>query len=177
MCLAEEAFGQRDARFKIHEFRLAEPPSCICFVDDYTVYIKLGTECLKDFELACYQMAHETVHLLSPVKSGSETVLEEGVATEFGCDFMVHHYQTLGWPKPERNWSSTGDPIYNGAKVLASKLLRINPGAIRILRKIQPAISRLDPDIIRSQFPDIALSAATELCEPFPLWAQRVKYW
>ena len=173
--LAEKAFGKRDLHYTILGFHFTGRDSGISFFEDpYTVLVRLGTNCLYDLELACYQLAHETVHLLSPVKSELVTVLEEGVATRFGCDFMLNHSHNLGWPILGSRWSSTSDQAYNRAMFAADRLLRIDQDAISSLRQIQPAISCMNPEMIHSRFPDLSLNDAAELCEPFPEWKEKL---
>ena len=52
------------------------------------VNIILSTSAGQDMSQACFQMAHETVHLLAPVRIEDATNLEEGVACYFSLVYM-----------------------------------------------------------------------------------------
>jgi hypothetical protein len=81
---AEGLFGPRDHTYTILgvEFgggnpQIWYPGSC------RNIVIQITPECATDMSRACYQMAHEVIHLLSPSGGNNANNFEEGLATYF----------------------------------------------------------------------------------------------
>ncbi|MGZ3525685.1 MAG: hypothetical protein ACXU9L_12910, partial [Thermodesulfobacteriota bacterium] len=80
--MAEQRFGPRDRSYTIlgFEFRAGLPQ--IWFPGDgMNVIVQLDSSSMNDPNLPLFQMAHECIHLLTPVLSANASVLEEGLAT------------------------------------------------------------------------------------------------
>src|SRR5437879_7010897 len=58
------------------------------------IVIQLTMECLTDQVRACYQLAHESVHLLAPTGGRNANVLEEGLATYFSELYLHDTFAT-----------------------------------------------------------------------------------
>ena len=82
---------------------------------------------------ACYQLAHETVHLLAPIR-GAANNLEEGVATYFSTYYLENVMH-----EPPGYWKPTNDePSYQEVLAKVKLTLDNNPYCIRELRKKYP---------------------------------------
>src|SRR5215216_3631533 len=85
---AELQLGPRDRSYELLAPRITE---CSCaypyvYPSQKKIRIYLNSGC-KTRHIATYQLAHETVHVLSPTRYGA-TVLEEGLATYFCHTYM-----------------------------------------------------------------------------------------
>src|ERR1043166_1645415 len=81
---AETLCGPRDTSYTVLgvEFGVGAPR--IRYLPNWRQAIVQITEaCATDTVRACYQMAHECIHLLSPTDKRDITVMEEGLATHF----------------------------------------------------------------------------------------------
>ena len=67
LCIAEELFGPRDQSYTILGIEIGSDNPRIWYPGDCKhIIIQLDSSASTDMYQACYQMAHETVHLLSP---------------------------------------------------------------------------------------------------------------
>jgi hypothetical protein len=129
------------------------------------IRIRLAKSSFNDEPKACYEMAHECVHFLSPSVTQDEvdntSILEEGAATQFAIEYMK-----LTFPL----YPFTYHPRYTLAFALVQELLHINPNAINQLRT-QTRNPRYFREITAQDLLDVAsgLSAhvANLLVEPF----------
>ncbi len=97
----ETLFGPRDTRFQFGKvccstnkqdtpqtfFREKYHTNGGCIVD---IHVSSGPWNGRNEGHAAWQIAHECVHLLDPVKRGSATVLEEGICTWFQDETKFH---------------------------------------------------------------------------------------
>ena len=120
--MAEELFGARDESFSVTRIAFWEGRPTIHFPKGYEgkeIDIWLQIVSKDDMDVAIkrarYQLAHETVHLLSPVCRNKATYLEEGVA----CYFAEHYVKSV--------WNDCwhpGDPEYERALRLVKALVK-----------------------------------------------------
>jgi hypothetical protein len=157
--LAEQRFGSRVYPDAIPPITFHDGPSQVFFPSPSTVAVRLSRRCESDYLLGCYQLAHETVHLLSPVSRSKITALEEGVAVLFARDYIRENID-LEWPRPI-------DHRYNDALDLAQRFLGPRPDAILHLRRHQPVMSSITADLIRQAYPEVPMSLALPLVAPF----------
>lgn len=78
---AEFLFGPRDRSYELLEPRITErafPQGYGVSPRKMRIYL---TSYAKARSAASYELAHEAVHLLSPIKWGQATMLEEGLGT------------------------------------------------------------------------------------------------
>ena len=120
--MAEELFGARDESYSVTGIAFWEASPTIDFPQGYEakeIEIKLqiyaGDEKEKAMRRARYQLAHETVHLLSPVLRETATYLEEGVACYFAEYYVKREWNDVWHP---------GDPKYELALCLVKALLK-----------------------------------------------------
>ncbi len=130
------------------------------------IVVQLGTQCLREPDRACFQLAHETVHLLSPTGGRNANVLEEGLASHFQMWYMAHHYPS-DWPHSGNNWNNLACASYEKARALVEKVLNENPNAIRILRESEPVISKITDTAIVNLCPGIAPDVASQIVGRF----------
>ena len=88
--MAEELFGERNPSYTILgiEFKGKRPRIRYPIKNRPHIIIKLSLQAATDMSPACWEMAHETVHLLAPTGCEYSTNLEEGVACYFANYYM-----------------------------------------------------------------------------------------
>jgi hypothetical protein len=164
---AQSQFGSRDKSYTIlgvefihNEPRIWYPDNC------KNIVIQLGTMCLLEPDRACFQLAHETIHLLSPTKWENVNVLEEGLAAYFQVWYMNNQYPR-DWPRSKVDWTRLPSP-YEKAKILVERLLGVDQDAIRRLREQQPRLSQITAEEIRNAYPALDRYDALALTTEFP---------
>ena len=153
--LAEDLFGPRDPSYT---------PLGIEFVSDGPkvwfpgkpeenrnhIIIRLNLNAVTDTLRACYQLAHESVHLLTPVR-GNTNYLEEGVATYFSTYYMEKKMN-----QPPGYWKPTDkEQSYKEALEKVSPLFNKDEYWIRKLRSEQPEFTKITEEQISSVLPDL----------------------
>jgi hypothetical protein len=157
----EALFGPRNRDYTILGIEFSGSIPQIWFPFDCRhIAIQLGEPSMKDAKRARFQLAHETVHLLDPVVAGSATVLEEGLAT----------YYQLKYIHREDSTYSTGQPKYDSASRLASKLMAAQPDAVKVLRSQGKRISALTVDELLGACSDLTRGEAMALAQTFVEW-------
>ncbi|QGS29605.1 hypothetical protein [Cupriavidus metallidurans] len=96
------------------------------------VLIQLAPNALLDGAIACYQLAHEVVHLLAPNPGVMAPVIEEGAATVFSEDYTERVFG-------RRNMTSS--QTYRAAAQVVRELLALDPAAIKKMREVEPAFT------------------------------------
>jgi hypothetical protein len=104
-----------------------------------------------------YQLAQEIIHCLSPVPPNELTFFEKGLAQVFAhC------------PAVSVGIERTSNPKYAKARDLCESLEReCGRDIVRGLRKKQPYISRIKPDLIIEVCPKFSSELAELLCKPW----------
>lgn len=155
--LAEDLFGPRDRSYTPAGIGFVSGIPHVFFPGETKqnrkhITIRLGLEAATDTPQAYYQLAHETVHLLSPegmrAKCGVTNNLEEGVATYYASYYMK---MEMGQP----NWHSTL-PSYQKAFEKVAPLLDKDKYCIRDLRTVQPEFTKITEEQISNAFPDLS---------------------
>ncbi len=164
--MAEQRFGPRDRSYTILGFEFRAGSSQIWFPEDgKTVIVQLDSSNMNDPNLPLFQMAHESVHLLTPVLPANASVLEEGLATYFSKEYMAAHIGGV--------WL-TGDQKYDRAEVLARKLLLFNPDAVKALRELVSVISEATAQNILKICPSLSPQLAEQLVVTFQSWDGKI---
>jgi hypothetical protein len=157
--MAEDEFGERDKSYTILGIEFQESGPQIWYPGNCgNIAIQLSTSAIGNGPRACYQLAHECVHLLSPQGGRSANTLEEGLATVFSGRYVRNSFGVQFKPDLQ---------CYAEAAELAQELLSHNPDAIKILRADEPVISKITRGQIMSSFPSLGEDLATRLCAPF----------
>ena len=156
---AEFWFGPRDRSYELLEPRISES-----FYATPRIYPfrKIRIFLTKEDKLApyyaTYTLAHEVVHVLSPVFMLRPTLLEEGLATYFSFKYTKRIHGV--------SFESTGDRHYDAAFRAVSRLMAKNEFVIKELRVRQPVISKIDMKLL-VEVAGIDLELAKFLCRDF----------
>jgi hypothetical protein len=157
--MAEAEFGERDKSYTILGIEFQESGPQIWYPGNCgNIAIQLSISAIGNVPVACYQLAHECVHLLSPQSGLSANALEEGLATVFSERYVSKSFGVQ--VKPDLQ-------CYAEAAELAQELISHDPDAIKILRSEEPVISKITRDQTMSSFPSLGENLATRLCAPF----------
>lgn len=157
---AEEMYGPRDKDYTILgvEFvgdnpRIWYPGNC------KNIAIQLGASAMRSLEQACYQLAHECVHLLCPTGGEGATNLEEGIA----CYNSAYYMRTqLGQP----NWQSTL-PSYMKSEKLVTKIMNADKDSIKRMREQEFNISNISKSLLLMETSVITEDEASFLTSRF----------
>ena len=161
----KDLYGERDAKWNIFgiDFFSKDGPH-IVYPYDYpdNILIRLTPDVQKEEEKAraCFQLAHETVHLLSPTGPGhgSAKILEEGLGTIYSKQYVSRHF---GYTM------QTGDPRYDEAASFVQDLLNAYPSAIKNLRSFEPCFSKMTTDTFLSAGIEYPQEKINVLLKPF----------
>ena len=158
---AELLFGPRDASFQLSAPRITECTTSRSFVFRplRVARIYLSRDSRSKPWLASLELAHEAVHVLSPVTFGAGlTILEEGLAEWFGQRYAGRvHGLTF-----ERGANPKADAVMQAVSTLLAK----NQSVIKQLRTRQPIISKIDEKLL-VEVAGIDRSQAKFLCTNF----------
>lgn len=161
--LAESRFGQRDKSYTILGVEFTDGGPQIWYPGNCRhIIVQLGRACLLEPDRACFQLAHETIHLLSPTGSQNANVLEEGLAAHFQVWYMANHYPS-NWPRPTLDWNRFTRQSYARAKDMVEQLLKEDRDIIRRLRAHQPTLSRIKSEEIENACPEFPREVAIAL--------------
>ena len=162
---AELLFGPRDASFQLSVPRITECASSRTYIlrPLRMARIYLSRDSRTKPWVASLELAHEAVHVLSPLGFGSgPTILEEGLAEWFAQRY-VNRVHGLVF---ERGSDLKADAVMSAV----SSLLAKNQLVIKQLRTRQPVISKIDEKLL-VEVAGIELSQAKFLCTDF------LSYW
>lgn len=165
--LAESLYGKRDMDYTFLgvEFSNGQVPRNWFPGERGQVVIQLTNHCLLDPHRACFQLAHEVIHLLSPTGRRSANMLEEGLANHFQTWYMRQCYPKLGWPAGQ---TTCNVQSYLDAEKLVDELMEVaGPDAIRKLRSHQATISAIGANLVREVLASVRPELAEALAQPF----------
>jgi len=164
----EELFGPRDRSYEILEPEFGDGHPHGEFTERKKITVRLTRSCADDYRHASYTLAHEAVHLLSPVFYGESTMLEEGIATWFSHKYVKRLYGL--------NVETTGDPKYDAALAAATELLAKNEFLIKELRTHQFVISRINARLLIEKA-GAEPQLATLLASDFLSYGEKPRTW
>jgi hypothetical protein len=158
---AELLFGPRDSSFQLSVPRFTECTTSRSFIFRplRISRIYLSRDSRTKPWLASLELAHEAVHVLSPVTLGSRlTILEEGLAEWFAQRYAGRvHGLTF-----DRGSNPKADDVMRAVSTLLAK----NESVIKQLRTRQPVISKIDEKLLM-EVAGIDRSQAKFLCTDF----------
>lgn len=162
---AERLFGPRDASYQLSVPRITECATSRTYIFPplRTTRIYLSRESRIKPSVASLELAHESIHVLSPVGFGfAPTILEEGLAEWFAQKYLsrVHGLEF------ERGANPKADAVLQAV----STLLARNQSVIKQLRTRQPTISKIDARLL-VEVAGIKPDEAKFLCTDF------LSYW
>lgn len=147
--LAESLFGERDRSWTILGVEIGPDTAQLWYPKTgRRVIIRLHASAATDMDRACFQLAHETVHLLAPNGGGAANNLEEGVACYFAADYMRTVFDQPTWREEL--------PSYARARSLISARLDEDIHCIRRLRAHQPAFDQMTRESVKAEFPGLS---------------------
>jgi hypothetical protein len=158
---AEFLFGPRDTSYQLSIPRLTECASSRTYIVRplRIARIYLSRDSRTKPWLASLELAHEAVHVLSPVTFNSSlTILEEGLAEWFGQRYAgrVHGMEF------ERGANPKADAVMRAVSTLLAK----NELVIKNLRTRQPVLSKIDEKLL-VEVAGVDRSQAKFLCTDF----------
>lgn len=162
---AERLFGPRDASYQLSVPRLTECATSRTYIFPplRTTRIYLSRDSKTKPWVASLELAHEAIHVLSPVGFGfAPTILEEGLAEWFAQKY-VSRVHDLSF---ERGANPKADAVMRAV----STLLARNESVIKDLRARQPIISKIDEKLL-VEVAGIKPDEAKFLCTDF------LSYW
>jgi hypothetical protein len=168
---AELQFGPRDAAYQLSIPRITECATARSFIFRplRVTRIYLSRDSRVKPWLASVELAHEAIHLLSPVTIGSApTILEEGLA-EYFAQRYVGRVHGLSF---ERGSNPKADAVMQSVTTLLAK----NELVIRDLRTRQPVISKIDEKLL-VEVAGIELNQAKFLCTDFRSYWRTPSLW
>jgi hypothetical protein len=138
LTLAQECFGERNKNYTILGIEFSSSGPMVWYPKSAkNIVIQLSEEAFSSEKLALYQLAHETIHLLSPSGNNRANVLEEGLAVYFSWYYLEKVYQT-------KSEGLTRSPAYKSAGLLVKKILSDRPHLIKELRSVKPNLWELE---------------------------------
>ncbi len=162
---AEKKYGNRDNNYTILGIELTSKNNPQIWFPNYgkSIYIviQITENCLNDMDRAVFQVAHETIHCLSPIKENKVSVLEEGLATLFSIEYCKKNNHGKSW--------SAKKAEYINAQILVKELFKIDKNIIKKLRAVQPSFSKISKQLILKTNPEIPELLAKELTKPFKI--------
>jgi hypothetical protein len=156
---AEQQYGERDKSYAMLGIEFCGDAPRIRYAGNRRyIIIQLSQSCLTSMIQACYQLAHECIHLLSPGPGEPANVLEEGLATHF-----AHRYvrDTFHYDMPVSIAS------YEAARSLVEQLLAVDGGSIKGIRERQGSIHKATAAEIRTACPECSHDLSERLAQQF----------
>lgn len=168
---AELLFGPRDASYQLSTPRITECATSRSYIFRplRMTRIYLSRDSRVKPWLASVELAHEAIHVLSPVTFGwTPTILEEGLAEYFAQKYVnrVHGFSF------ERGANPKADAVMQAVSTLLAK----NKFVIKELRTRQPVISKIDEKLL-VEVAGIELSQAKFLCTDFQSYWRAPSPW
>ncbi len=158
--IAEEMYGPRDKEYTILGIEFCGDHPQIWYPGNcQNVAIQLSTSAMTDVNQACYQLAHECVHLLCPTGTIGATNLEEGLATYNSSYYMETQ---MGQP----TWRGTLES-YRNAEELVRRMLERDGDVIKRMRLSTFNISEITAELILENTDVVSAEEAEFLASKF----------
>lgn len=159
---AEKMFAERDKSFTILGIEFMETGPRIWYPrNNKSIVIQLTPDALNSEAIALYQLAHESVHLLSPSGSANANVLEEGVAVWFSWWYLKHALNVDG--EEFTKWAKN----YYTAGLLVEKAMTFDPDFFMKVRQTRSDIWNITKEEIQKIAPMLSIDEALILSTPF----------
>lgn len=156
----ESLYGPRDMSWTIVgvEFHAGVPQIWFPHNLKY-VAIQLGQNALNDMPLACWQLAHEAIHLLCPVGTQAAPVMEEGLASFYSDKFLFSHFKIPSYGT---------DVKYKAAASLINQLItQEGDDVIKRLRAAEPSFKKMTPQTFKDANVLLDANVIDQLLMPF----------
>jgi len=167
---AQDAYGPRDRSFNFIGFHFCGPYACLeryKWGSPGDIIIVLPEGACFNLDKACFNLAHEVIHFLSPSIGTPVTVFEEGLATVF-----------MNTQSRRNNWfyyHKENDGPYGAAAFLVQSVLDKYPMAVSDLRQSKPRFSDWIADDLANLVGTntISYDEIEQLCQPFNEWKKK----
>ena len=159
LAMAKSMYGPRD-----QSFRIFQPQFCKNGPNIRIEYVPRGAYAQLSYNgrfywpTVVYELAHETVHLLNPVKQGEANYLEEGVAVVFSLHAQKHFGVRVQRPSM---------PSYTCALSLVKALPNDSLQSAGRIRKEVGRFSDVTADDLVGLFPALDVDVANRLSNKF----------
>ena len=168
--MAEDLFGRRDRWYRCVgiEFHDANPQLKYLSRPDgdgLNIIIRLSQSAAQNMSQTCFEMAHETVHLLAPTGSQNVTNLHEGVA----CFFSMYYMKTI---LNEPKWCYTKER-HRRVLELVTPRLKEDRYCIKGLRGRQRWFQRMRKEDIHEVIPKLTEEDVSFLISEFVRTVER----
>lgn len=144
----------------------ADVPQMKYRADEMTIAIRLSQCARNDNGKILWQLAHECLHLLTPVRLWT-TMLEEGIACWYQMRWtkICPHLFTKNFLSPETAFGVTHR--YFDAYNMVNEILKNDPDSIKRIRATQPIISKITPTQLVSEITQLDIPTAKKLSSRF----------
>ena len=170
----EETLGQCDQRFVLGSIKKSikddggphtQYPNEFHCKGDCLVDIHIGKEPWQkfDYDRATWQLAHESVHLLNPVKCGEATFLEEGLATWFQNEPKFHSREVQEYIKDNQSRKDSPD-CYDKAEELVRRCMPQLTSAVKEIRSSGVRIQKITAGDLAPYLPNVDEETIEHLC-------------
>lgn len=157
---AENMYGPRDQTYTILGIEFGRGIPSLWYPGDCKhIAIQLDTKAMSDLSQACYQLAHECVHLLCPTGGSKTNNLEEGLASYNSTYYMKTHMNQPDW---NARLSSYAD-----AEALVKKIMDDDACAIKRMRQLEFNISKITSCQILNESSAVSKTEAEFLASNF----------
>ena len=157
--LAESKFGPRDPNYTPLGFEFSNDGPRVWYPGNCRhVLIQINSAHAKDLPQACYQLAQECIHLLSPTGGKHANYLEEGVSIVFATTYVKDQFH-FDMVQPNAKYAE--------AAKLADQLLALDLDVVRKVRAVQPSFSQITAANILNVCPSCPPDLADRLLRPF----------
>ena len=163
LALAESHLGPRDASKKIYQPQFGDHyPQVRHTPNEDGAFAELSRYGKQYWPTVVNELAHETIHLLNPVKLGEASNLEEGVAVAFSIKAQ-HSYgiQLVQVPTPE------SEPSYMRVRELVHRLPDDPITSAKLIRERFGSFSAVTAEGLAELFPKIDGQVLWELGAKF----------
>ncbi len=140
---AELLFGPRDASYQLSLPRITECATSRSYIFQplRMTRIYLSKDSRTKPWKASVELAHEAIHVMSPVTFGtSVTILEEGLAEWFAQRYVTRVHGMV--------FERGSDPKADAVIAAVAALMAKNQSVIKTLRTRQPIISKIDEKLL-----------------------------
>ena len=145
---AEELFGPRDMSYTVLGIEFENNGPQVWYPGNRKhIVIQLNPTGNSIYNL-CYQLAQETVHLLSPTGRDDANNLEEGLSIYFAHDYMEQVMKhPIPYPKEDSDYKKPFEEV--------KPLLDDDPECVKKLRAEEPAFSKFTQEQMCKVFPNL----------------------
>jgi hypothetical protein len=166
---AEALFGPRDRSFMLLGIEFTDGPNRLVYPNTRhdQIIIQLSNESRDHRDQALFQLAHETVHVLSPVDVGTTTALEEGLATYFSLtapNFADPTYAQRGEATLTGKFQAYRDALND-----VRALLSVDRKVIGRIRRANRLFASITAKRLRKAAPHCSTEVANRLTRTFTM--------